>query len=734
MHSDGIFDHPKADIPAGVVVFLVALPLCLGIALAAGAPLISGLVSGVIGGLVIGYLSNSATSVSGPAASVSAVVLVAIQELGSFEYFLVALVLAGLIQLSLGLLKLGIIAEYIPNSIIKGLLAAIGIILIKSQLLYAVGLDTGDGFSATATGWWAVLVEQLLFFLSSITLGAVLLTGFSLFILLFWNKTPLRNFKLLPPALVVVILGVLLNLVFGWAIPSLYLEGIHLVSIPSFEGVSSFVTFPDFSVMTNGTVWTTALALAIIASISTLLNLEATDNIDPYRRISSPNRELIAQGIGNTLAGLLGGIAITSVIVRSSVNIEAGGRTKLSTIIHGLLLFLSVLFFGDIINLIPLSALAAILLVVGYKLASVSLFKEFYQKGWNQFIPFVVTVVAILFTDVLVGVLIGAVTSFFFLLRSNYHNPFFMVNGAIVNEEVIKMELSNEVSFLNKAAIKNTLWNVPENSKVIIDATFSNFIDQDVIDILKDFRTGFAIERNVDVSIIGLKDKYDIGEEMALVGASLQQAKEKSSPQQILDYLREGSERYSSGNLTSKRFRNQELNDFLTANPLAVVMNCIDLREPLNMLMNTAIGDIIPIRAAGNTLDAHLIHSAEVACRVQGAKLILLVGHSENKIVMEAIHEYRMGKQTALFNYLSDALEAGIVSPASLATKDPSEQANAITKFNIDHAVRQLSTQNSYLREQQAKGDIGFAVAYFDRKDGRVTFTDLYLPCEIPAI
>ncbi|MBA3987316.1 MAG: SulP family inorganic anion transporter, partial [Flavobacteriales bacterium] len=378
-----MFSFLEKDIPAGIVLFLVALPLCLGIALASGAPLISGLISGVIGGLVIGYISKSGTSVSGPAASVSAVVLVAIQTLGGFELFLVALVIAGLIQILLGIVKAGLIAEYMPTSIIKGLLAAIGVILILSQLPYAIGLEFDmELFLNFSTDYIGNAGEILALFYDSFSAGAVFLTLFSLFILIYWEKTPLKNFKLIPPALIVVILGVVINFIFKHFIPSLYLDGMHLVNIPKVESVFSIITFPDFTVIGNPEIWTTAITIAIIASVSTLLNIEATDNIDPHKRKTPPNRELIAQGIGNTLSGLIGGIAITSVVVRSSVNIEAGGQTKLTTILHGFLLLISVLFLSSVINLIPLATLSAILLLVGYKLASVSVLKKMYKKGW----------------------------------------------------------------------------------------------------------------------------------------------------------------------------------------------------------------------------------------------------------------------------------------------------------------------------------------------------------------
>ena len=504
----------------------------------------------------------------------------------------------------------------------------------------------------------------------------------------------------------------------------------HLVKIPKVDAVSDLITTPSFTHIGEFEIWTTAFTIAVIASISTLLNIEATDNLDPHKRRTPPNRELIAQGVGNTLAGFLGGIAITSVIVRSSVNIASGSRTKFSTILHGFLLLMSVLFLSSIMNMIPLATLAAILLVVGYKLASVAVFKSLYKKGWNQFLPFVVTVIAILATDVLIGVLIGSALSIFFLLRGNYYNPFFIENKKQIDGETIKLELSNEVSFLNKASIKNTLWSVPDGSKVIIDATFSSYIDQDVIEILQDFESTFAKENNIQVNIIGLKESYDIGEEIDFLESNTIKAKQRSTPQEILDYLKEGNEKFTSGNLVSKRLRNKELSDFLSASPLAVVLNCIDLREPLNMLLNTDIGDIIPIRAAGNIVGKRIIHSTEIACRNQGAKLILLMGNSNNAFVKEALEAHLNGEKSHLYPLIEEALVHPDFSLEKLKNMELDSAVDRITQFNLEYAKQKITAQNEYISEELKKENIGIASAFFNRKDATVTFSELYRPTE----
>lgn len=721
-----IFSKPGKDIPAGIVVFLVALPLCLGIALAGGAPLISGLISGIIGGLVIGSISHSDISVSGPAASLTAVVFVAIQKLGSFEVFLMALVIGGLIQLVIGLLKAGVIADYMPTSIIKGLLAAIGIILIISQFPYALGvelkksrlLDYSENFIEGAQ-------ERISLVIQSLSPGAIVLSLISLFLLVFWDKTPLAKIKLLPPALFVVILGVVLNQFFKFFVPALYLDGIHLVNIPKIDNLSSFITFPDFSAILNFQVWTYAFTIALIASIASLLAIEAADNLDPHKRRSPPNRELVAQGIGNTLAGLIGGIPITSVIVRSSVNIEAGAETKLSTLIHGGLLLVSVLFLSTVINLIPLASLAVLLLVVGYKLASIALFRRMYKKGWSQFIPFIVTTVAILVTDVLVGVMIGTAVSVFFLLRGNFYNPFYIESTNAPSGKTFRIELSNEVSFLNKPAIKNTLWNLPKNSKIIIDATFTTYVERDIIELMQDFKNTFARENDIDVVITGLRESYDPNSQNNMVKGQSAVKKDFYAPQDILDYLIEGNQRYVDGNLVSRRLRNKELMDFIKEAPLATVVNSIDMREPLNMLLNTGIGDLIPLRAAGNLMNDPLIESTEIACRKQGAKLILLMGNSKNSFIKEALEHHLWGKDSYLSPLLNPALASGEFDQEKLKNGKIDELVDDITLWNLEESKKRIMEQNQYLREHVLEGKIGLCSAFFDRKTGKIKFSPL---------
>lgn len=488
--STNYFKSLIYDFPSSIVVFLVALPLCLGIALGSNAPLFSGIIAGIVGGIVIGSLSGSQLSVSGPAAGLTAIVAAAIGRLEIYEIFLLAVVLGGVIQLIFGFIKAGIIGDYIPYSVIKGMLAAIGLILILKQIPHLMGYNfnfQGDETFQQKDG--ENTFTEIIHSIRNAVPLALIIGVVSILIQIFWDKFLTKKhkaFKLIPAPLIVVLAGVLIHEYVKINNPSIALQDALLVSIPvagSVRDFSSFLTFPDFSALTKFTVWTTALTIAIVASLETLLNLEASDELDPYKRVSPTNRELKAQGIGNIVSGLLGGLPLTSVIVRTSANVSAGARSKMSTIMHGIMLLLSVAFIPRILNLIPLSALAAILIYTGFKLVKPSIFKEFYIKGGTQLLPFVITIIAILFTDLLIGILIGCVTGLFFVMRSNFKSAVFVVND---NKNYL-FRLRKDVSFLNKPIIKAKLEEVPEDCFVLIDATRADFIDLDVVEVIDDF-------------------------------------------------------------------------------------------------------------------------------------------------------------------------------------------------------------------------------------------------------
>ena len=505
------FKELKSDLPASIVVFFVALPLCLGIALASGAPLFSGIIAGIVGGIVVGAASGSPLGVSGPAAGLAVIVFSAISTLGSWEAFLTAVVLAGLIQLALGYFKVGFIAYFFPTSVIKGMLSGIGLLIILKQIPHALGYDfESEGsesfFTAEGENTFSIIMKAW----DLLTPGALLISAVSLTILILWDKVLAKKhriFQLLQGPIVVVLLGIVFTYLFQQNILNFTLNSNQIVNLPVANTVDEFFnqfTFPDFSQLTNIAVYKIAIVMAIVASLETLLCVEATDKLDPFKRVTPTNRELKAQGLGNVVSGLLGGLPVTQVIVRSSANISFGGKTKLSTILHGFFLLISVVTISSLLNMIPLASLAAVLIVVGFKLASPSLFKKMYALGWEQFVPFITTIVVILFTDLLTGIAVGMVVGLFFTLHNSYRNSHYMKDNQTTEDgqEVHHIVLAEEVSFFNKASIIQVLEAIPQNAKVVIDCSESKSIAYDVAEFIRDYQL-HAKFKNIEVETIG---------------------------------------------------------------------------------------------------------------------------------------------------------------------------------------------------------------------------------------
>ncbi len=522
------FKFLKNDLPAGLVVFLVALPLCLGISLASGAPFFSGIISGIIGGIVIGSLSGSRLSVSGPAAGLAALVLAAILSLGDFRLFLCAVMIAGVLQMFMSLAKLGGIANYFPSSVIKGMLTSIGILIIAKQIPHAFGYDKNEkGMLTSLFPFGDEDPHELLKPLQHIDVGVFLICIISILIMIVWEKPFIKKrIKFVPGALIAVIVSIVINEIFQSTNSPLTIADEHLVQIKAAGSASeffSFFTLPDFNGFLNSKVIITGVMIAIIASLETLLSIEAIDNMDPERHVTNTNRELFAQGVGNTIAGLIGGLPVTSVIVRSSANINAGAKSKLSAVFHGLLLLVCVVSIPTLLNKIPLSSLAAILLLVGYKLCKLSVFKKMIGNGKYQAIPFFVTVGTILSVDLfgfypplkgeglLVGVIAGLAAAVGAILHGNLKNSYYFHEEPQQKADgEIRMQLSEEVSFLNKASIMQTLDNIPENSSVVIDASKTSYIDFDVLELIKEFRDIKAPLKHINCKLEGFKENYNI--------------------------------------------------------------------------------------------------------------------------------------------------------------------------------------------------------------------------------
>jgi carbonic anhydrase len=716
----------KHDVPAGIVVFLVALPLCLGIALASGAPMFAGIISGIIGGIVVGLISGSHTSVSGPAAGLAAVVLASITKLGAFDILLVSILIAGVLQLIMGVMRAGFIANYIPSNVIKGLLAAIGILLILKQIPHAFGYDSnyvGDTSFAQANG--ENTFSAMLNAFNAITPGAMVITALSMLVLIYWDKTPMKKIKLLPAPLFVVVLGVLLNMAFNSFFPALQILPAHLVDIPAVDtnNLGAYLQLPNLAHLSNPDVWTVAVTIAIVASLETLLNVEAVDKLDPHKRETPPNRELMAQGVGNIFAGLLGGLPLTSVIVRSSVNIQNDNRTKASAVLHGVLLLASVVLLAPTLNMIPLSALAAILIVTGYKLAKVALFRDMYKKGWSQFLPFVITIAAIVFTDLLIGVLIGLASSLFFLLRSNFRTPFSMEQYRLHIGEVIKLELPNQVSFLNKATIKTALWDIPANSKVLIDASNADYIDEDVLETIQDYRVA-AAERNVLLNVVGLREKYQHHDSMEFVPFLDKATRDNLQPAQILQLLHTGNERFRAGHVTTKYYQDQVEATAGGQNPMAVVVNCIDSRTSPEIIFDAGLGDLLTIRIAGNVINREIIGSLEIAHKL-GAKLIVVKGHSSCGAVGLALANEAansVGSITGKIRRAVDDCGCGGHAPTGADGKKVLDQ---VARRNVENSLADIIEGSAFLREKITRGEMGLVGAFHDIATSTVHFGEL---------
>jgi carbonic anhydrase/SulP family sulfate permease len=746
---------PLADLPrdlvAGLVVFLVALPLCLGVALASGAPLISGVVAGVVGGILVGLASGSHTSVSGPAAGLTAVVAAQIHSLGSFETFLLAVVLAGAVQVALGLARAGFIAAFIPSSVIKGLLAAIGVILILKQIPHVLGHDNDpEGDMAFFQVDRESTFSELFRLVNDIHPGAAAIGLGSIALLVAWDRIKALKASPVPAPLVVVLLGVALSELFRGVGGPWTIGASHLVQVPVADSVAGFAAFlkrPDFGQLANPAVYLAALTIAAVASLETLLNLEAVDKLDPRQRNSPPSRELVAQGLGNVASGLLGGLPVTSVIVRSSVNINAGARTKASAVTHGVLLLVSVVLFPALLNLIPLASLAAILLVTGVKLASPALVRQMWDEGKYQFGPFAATVVAIVLTDLLVGILIGLGISLAFILNSNMRRPVRRYVEHHLGGDVLHIQLANQVSFLNRAALARVLDEVPPGGQVLLDAQATDYIDPDVLDLIRDYAATTGPARGVTVSLRGFRAKYNLDDQIQYVDYSTRELQSAMTPAQVLQVLKDGHERFRTGHQLTRDFGRMVSATAGSQHPLAVVVSCIDSRTPAELIFDVGVGDIFVVRIAGSIAKEKVLGSVEYACAVAGAKLVVVMGHTRCGAVTAAVDMLAAGDtdgHTSSCQHLGAIIREiqKSVDPAgarSLGQMTPEEKeafVNAVALRNAAHTIEVMRTQSETLDALAREGKIAVVGAMYDVVSGDIQFlaTDDLAQEQIPAL
>ncbi|RMX22126.1 carbonic anhydrase [Legionella jordanis] len=718
----------KQDFIAAIVVFLVAIPLCLGIALASGAPLFSGILSGIIGGIVVGGLSGSHVSISGPAAGMAAVVLAAISQLGDFNSFLLALTLAGLLQILIGSFKAGFIAEYVPSNVVQGLLCAIGLLLIIKQLplAFTLSADLTELKSHLLESTESLTFNPLYNLAYHINEGAAIISLVSFIILIYAEKTKAKWTQIIPAPIVVVAAGILINEVFLLSNSSLAQNNPHLVNIPQHDGFSDFFSqlqFPNWSAWQNPKIYVYALIIGIVASLETLLNVKAGEKLDKKRRICSKDRELMAQGFGNTIAGLIGGIPITSVIVRTSVNIQSGAKTKMSAVLHGIYIFLAVFLIANWLNKIPLSTLASILIFTGYKLTKPSIYKTIYSQGLDRFIPFLATVISIVAFNLLAGILIGLAISLFYILKSNSQSRLDIVKEIYPTGVTQRLILPQQITFLNKASLIAELDAIPKHSQLIIDARHSTYIDKEIIELLKEFKDEQAPLKQIALNLIGFKESYDIHNYIDFINVTTYDVLATLAPYQVLSLLKEGNQRF----LEDTRIHRSSQIDIKytseTQHPIAVVLGCIDSRVPVETIFDMSFGDLFCVRIAGNVVNEDILASIEYACNVVGAKLIVVLGHTRCGAIQAACDGVEKGHITQLLEKIQPAILAETKTETNRNSKN-SDFVKNVTELNVVNTLVQIYRGSEILRQMIDHDSIGIVGAVYDVTSGKVNFDD----------
>lgn len=723
-NNGSLFANLKYDLPAGIAVFLIAIPLSLGIALASGAPLFSGLIAGIISGIVVAPLSGSALGISGPTAGLAIIVWSAIDKLG-FNGFLLALVVAGIFQIIMGLSKAGVIAYYFPSSVINGMLSGMGFILFLKQLPHAMGYDRdyeGDTSFFQTDNYSSFSELAHMFEFSSPT--AIMIALISLAIIILWEQPFMKKFRffqLFQGILFAILIGTFINQGLHNFYPELALGGNHLVMIPVLKNTSDLwgqLHYPDFSQLNNPSIYLTALTLAVVASIKTLLSVEAVDKIDPYKRVTSTNRELIVQGIGNACSGLIGGLPLAQVIVRSSINIQSGAKTKTSGIIYGLLLLFAVILIPVLINKIPLASLASVLLVVGYKLIRPKAFKIMYKAGLYHFIPFCVTILGMIFTDLLIGLAIGMITALFSILLENYKSGFYLNESHIGNKTILR--LSEHISFLNKANIQQTLEQLPDHSEVVIDATRSKYIDYDVYEIIENFKIE-AQRKHIKLTIENLRG-FGVLEPVENARASTYDAQQALTPTTVLALLKEGNERFVN-NLKSNRNLLEQINDTRQGQfPIAIILSCMDSRTSVELIFDQGLGDVFSARVAGNVINNDILGSMEYACKLAGSKLIVVLGHSHCGAIKGACANVELDHLSGLLHKIKPAVDAVQAQEYGKISASNNELVQKVADKNVRMTVEQIKSKSPLLNTLLKSGEIDIVGGMYDIETGKVKF------------
>lgn len=734
LHAPAVASHVLRDLLAGLVVCAVAMPLCLGVAHASEAPLLAGVVSGVIGGILVGLLSQSHIGVAGPGAGLAAIVVGQIHGLGSFEAFLLVVVLAGVLQVLLGLVGGGRLVHFVPNSVVRGLLAAIGLLLILKQVPHLVGYDRdweGDDTFAQSDGdntFTAIATA-----LRRVVPGSALIGCLSLAGLLLWDRFAKRRTRV-PSSLAAVIVGTLTSELLrlggaDWAVgPE------HLVTVPSLgRGGSDWSTvlkMPDWSRWSELRVWFDALTLALVVSLETLLNREAIDKLDPLRRPTPPNRELVAQGLGNVVAGLLGGLPITSVVVRSSVNVEAGGRTKLATVSHGIWLLVFLLALPGMLNRVPLAALAAVLVATGWRILQLRRWSELWRDGPAQVLPFAATVLAIVFTDLLTGVSVGLCASLVFVFARSLGGGMRVVRENHVAGVLHRIELGEQLGFLQRARLVGLLSRFGAGEQVAIDASRTDYIDPDLVATIQEFTRDVAPARGIKLSLLGFQDRYDLTDVVQYVDYTSREVQAALTPAKVLEILKEGNRRFVTGQRLRRDLARQVGATAAGQHPMAVVLSCIDSRAPIEILFDLGIGDVFSVRIAGNVARQKSLGSMEFACKVAGAKLIVVLGHTRCgavKATCDLVHQNLDVAATGLTNLrpIAEAIaEAVRMETVTVERRNGAnlEFVDRVAAINVQNTIRHVVANSPVLAGMLREGTLGIVGAMYDIGSGCVEF------------
>jgi carbonic anhydrase len=739
--------RPNADLPlttgilnefcAAIVVACVAIPMGMGIASISGAPPVAGIVAGIIGGLVVGLISGSPTSITGPSAGLTLTITSLLGTLNSYETFLLAVTVAGLIQIGFGIARLGWLSSFFPSSVLDALLAAIGIILIFKQVPHLLGHDVdpeGD-MAFLQPDRRTTFTELMSLFEGDVHFGAAtvgLLTLALILVLQSWSRTKRLHF---PAMLIGVVGGTIASLMLNRFGETWLIDGKHLIELPEWNrdsGWGALLRFPDFSQLANPSVYIVAGTIAVVSGLETLLNLSATDRVDRSDRPSPPNRELIAVGIGNTLCGLIGGIPMSAAIERSAVCLRAGSRTKLCTILHGLVLLIAATMIPFVFNKIPLSVLAAVLIVTGIWLARPAVFVRIWQGGRYQLIPFFVTILAILLTDLLIGVVVGMVFAIGFILNSNLRRPLRQVLEKHVSGEILHIELAEQVSFLNRPVIERALRSAAPGTQILLDASQSDYIDPDILAMIREFVKKSSIH-NVSVSLRGFRQKYALDDVIQFVDFTSREVQERMRPDDALKILQDGNERFCTNRRLSRDLGRQVQATSDGQHPFAAILSCIDSRAPVETILDLGVGDAFTARVAGNVVSPKILGSLEYATAVVGSKLIVVLGHTKCGAVHAAVklaEAGQTGAEATGCQHLDSILEEihpSIDLPQLKTIEKTNENARNqfaedVARRNVVQSVRNIVEVSSTIRKLVDEGRLAVVGAIYDVTSGKVEF------------